>query len=71
MSEARHTHRCFWPGCGEQLPLHLFGCKPHWFKLPKALRDTIWKEYRLAPRSANHFKAMEAAIMWAKEQVAP
>lgn len=23
----------------------MWGCKPHWFKLPKALRDAIWKTY--------------------------
>lgn len=24
----------------------MWGCKEHWFKLPKTLRDAIWREYR-------------------------
>jgi hypothetical protein len=24
----------------------MWGCKEHWFKLPKYLRDKIWREYR-------------------------
>jgi len=23
----------------------MWGCREHWFKLPKPLRDAIWKEY--------------------------
>ena len=24
----------------------MWGCRKHWFTLPKPLRDQIWKEYR-------------------------
>jgi hypothetical protein len=24
----------------------MWGCREHWFKLPKTLRDSIWQEYR-------------------------
>jgi hypothetical protein len=24
----------------------MWGCREHWFKLPKSLRDQVWKEYR-------------------------
>ena len=24
----------------------MWGCKPHWFRLPKRLRDQIWATYR-------------------------
>ena len=24
----------------------MWGCKPHWFRLPKSIRDRIWKTYR-------------------------
>lgn len=39
-------HTCHWPGCGKQVPPAMWGCKEHWFKLPKTIRDQIWKEYR-------------------------
>lgn len=39
-------HTCHWPGCGRQVPPAMWGCKAHWFKLPKPLRDRIWATYR-------------------------
>lgn len=38
-------HHCHWPGCTEQVPPAMWGCKTHWFKLPKALRDRVWATY--------------------------
>lgn len=40
------THTCHWPGCPKQVPPAMWGCSGHWFKLPKSLRDAIWREYR-------------------------
>lgn len=39
------SHLCHWPGCPKQVPPALWGCKPHWFALPKHLRDAIWRYY--------------------------
>ena len=38
-------HHCHWPGCPRQVPPAMWGCKEHWFRLPKALRDRIWATY--------------------------
>lgn len=38
-------HKCHWPGCNAQVPPAMWGCKTHWFKLPKRLRDLIWEHY--------------------------
>lgn len=45
---ARQTrrHACHWPGCDEQVPPARWGCKRHWFMLPKSLRDAVWAAYR-------------------------
>ena len=40
-------HVCHWPGCGKQVPPAMWGCRPHWFKLPRAFRDEIWASYRI------------------------
>lgn len=40
-------HTCHWPGCERQVPPAMWGCKPHWFKLPKRLRDRIWVSYEI------------------------
>jgi hypothetical protein len=39
-------HTCHWPGCEKAVPPSLWGCKTHWFRLPKHLRDEIWRTYR-------------------------
>ena len=39
-------HTCQWDGCDKQCPPAMWGCKQHWFTLPKFLRDQIWKAYR-------------------------
>lgn len=39
------NHECHWPGCDKQVPPAMWGCKAHWFKLPKHLRDKIWDAY--------------------------
>ena len=38
-------HTCHWTGCKVVVPPHLWGCRPHWYALPKALRDRIWATY--------------------------
>lgn len=40
------SHTCHWTGCARQVPPAMWGCKQHWFALPKPLRDAIWREYR-------------------------
>jgi hypothetical protein len=58
------SHECHWPGCDQQVPPAMWGCKKHWFALPKVLRDKIWATYRpgqevtMAPSDAY----VEAAI---------
>lgn len=39
-------HRCHWPECTAQVPPAMWGCKPHWFMLPPAIRTAIWAAYR-------------------------
>jgi hypothetical protein len=38
-------HHCHWPGCAREVPPKMWGCPPHWYVLPKHLRDAIWKAY--------------------------
>ena len=40
------AHTCHWPGCTTEVPPKLWGCRPHWFRLPARLRAKIWATYR-------------------------
>jgi hypothetical protein len=50
----------------------MWGCKQHWFKLPKYLRDRIWRAYRpgqeqdLDP-SKEYVEAAQAVQAWILE----
>jgi hypothetical protein len=44
--QSRH-HECHWPGCARQVPPAMWGCREHWYRLPKAIRDRIWRAYRI------------------------
>lgn len=39
-------HECHWPGCAQQVPPAMWGCRAHWYKLPRELRAKIWSAYR-------------------------
>lgn len=39
------NHDCHWPGCAEQVPPAMWGCRSHWFSLPQDLRERIWNAY--------------------------
>lgn len=39
-------HACHWPGCKRQVRPAMWGCREHWYALPKELRDRIWRTYR-------------------------
>jgi hypothetical protein len=50
----------------------MWGCKPHWFKLPKALRDRVWDAYvpgqekRMDP-SEDYLEVARAVQAWIAE----
>lgn len=39
-------HRCHAEGCTTRVPANLLMCKPHWLKVPAAIRDEVWATYR-------------------------
>jgi hypothetical protein len=70
------THRCHWPGCEKQVPPAKWGCAPHWFRLPQALRDAIWRAYRIAQEetltpSKKYIEAARAVQTWIREHGGP
>lgn len=66
-------HHCHWPDCDKQVPPAMWGCKAHWFKLPKALRDKIWATYRpgqevtMTP-SDEYLAVAQEVQQWIREQ---
>jgi hypothetical protein len=66
-------HHCHWPGCTKQVPPAMWGCKAHWFKLPKALRDRIWATFQPGQEiagkpSAEYLEAARAVRDWIVQQ---
>jgi hypothetical protein len=70
--EQRFAHTCHWPGCDKRVPPAMWGCKAHWFSLPKRLRDRIWRAYRPGQEitktpSAEYIEAAQEVQRWIKE----
>lgn len=66
---ARQTrlHQCHWPGCPLQVPPAKWGCRAHWYALPKALRDKIWRAYR--PGQENNVSLVSASYVAVAREV--
>lgn len=67
------SHHCHWPGCEKPVPPAMWGCKAHWFTLPKPLRDRIWATYRpgqeeTADPSSAYLEAAGAVQQWIRAQ---
>lgn len=65
-------HTCHWPDCERQCPPAMWGCKTHWFSLPRYLRNKIWDAYvpgqerRMDP-SADYIEVAHEVQDWIKE----
>jgi hypothetical protein len=42
-NDGRHT--CHWPGCATRVPAAMWGCRPHWYRLPLGLRNQVWAAF--------------------------
>jgi hypothetical protein len=40
------SHTCHATGCHTPVPPTMWGCKRHWYMVPKPIRDRIWSTYR-------------------------
>lgn len=41
------SHTCHATACTANVPPTMWGCRRHWFMVPKAIRDRIWATYRV------------------------
>lgn len=65
------NHTCHWPGCKAQVPPALWGCKIHWYMLPRDLRSKIWATYQPGQEvtqtpSAEYLRVALAVQHWIK-----
>jgi len=73
-AKQERDHRCHWPGCPRQVPPARWGCRDHWYRLPRSIRDKIWSTYRpgqeetLSP-SREYVEAARIAQRWIAENV--
>lgn len=67
------SHHCHWPGCERQVPPAMWGCKTHWFKLPRGLRLQIWETYRPGQEitgkpTGAYIEVAKAVQAWIKQE---
>lgn len=54
-------HSCAARGCTQQVPDYLLMCSRHWFQVPKATRDRVFKTYALWRRGIEGAKERHRA----------
>lgn len=59
-------HACMWPGCQRQVPGAMWGCKPHWFALPRSIRADISSAYVPGQGVGDWSDAYKSAIGFAE-----
>lgn len=69
------AHKCHWPTCEKNVPPNLWGCKDHWYRLPKKLRDKIWATYRAGQEidknpSADYLEVATEVQAWCNTYIA-
>lgn len=69
-------HHCHWTGCDKQVPPAMWGCREHWYRLPKRIRDRIWATFRpgqevSATPSPAYVAAAKEAQAWIAQQEQP
>ncbi len=70
---SKRLHKCEWPGCDRVVPYSMWGCRAHWYALPKSLRTCIGHAYRAGINAGNHptmgyVAAHRAALAWIAER---
>lgn len=65
---ASGKHHCHAHGCKVATKPEMLMCRPHWFMVPKHLRDLVWATYRPGQcddkqPSVEWFAAADAAIL--------
>lgn len=66
-------HTCHWPGCQVEVPPKLWGCKKHWFMVPKEMKEELLKHYRPGQEidkdpSEEYIDAAMDIYYWAQEK---
>lgn len=63
---------CSWHGCTRLVLPSMWGCKAHWYQLPKPIRDRIWATYQPGQEtdgliSSEYWDAYREAMRYAQE----
>lgn len=65
---------CHATKCNVRVPPEMWGCRKHWFMVPKVIRDRIWVTYRhgqcddMRPSKAYCMAARDAVIAVAEKE---
>lgn len=57
-------HPCKIPGCPAVVAADRLMCRPHWYQVPRALRDSVWATWRSGAGvlSADYREAVRQAV---------
>lgn len=69
MDQIYPTHHCVAGLCETQVPYDRLMCSKHWYMVPKALRNDVWREWNDGDPTDKHTRAIVAAARSVDEQL--
>jgi hypothetical protein len=61
------AHRCHATGCLRRVPPESWGCREHWFMVPRDIRRRIWATYR--PGQCDDMRPTREYLLAARDAV--
>lgn len=61
-------HPCPAPNCPQLVQDSMLACRRHWFELPSALREGIWRAHRAGDRAKYRELVRQAEAVWRGEE---
>jgi hypothetical protein len=62
-------HECPRPNCTARVRNDLLACRPHWFELPRDIRDRVWRAWTTGSVIAHRAAVSDAITYWSTKEV--
>jgi hypothetical protein len=67
------SHKCPATGCPQRVADHMLMCRPHWYMVPRELREPVWDAWQSGAGAGTeeHNDAIRAAVAAVNAKLKP
>lgn len=56
------SHKCPKDNCGIDMPDHLLACRPHWYSIPRPIRDEVNRTFKNLEKARDRGGTLQTAV---------